>query len=266
MASPDRGTFPFVKDESGHEPSYRLKPASILNTSLLQLKRHYPGIKIQTDTPGSGTLDILGLSPTERANIQLDIDFFGANPELPIENLCSRIDNYFPQNTSQQNLLEWAMKLVELDASISSAGIYMHGQPGIGKTHMAVAIAKELYRKGEKVWFDQAVTSGSYFRRKLEDNASESVFIMDDLNSPYGSGSATFVQALLLCHNKGGRLFVTSNMSFEGMLEGLNARLGNEQFARINDRIQGMLKQVLVYGESMRPKQAWFEAEDTEMN
>jgi len=80
--------------------------------------------------------------------------------------------------------------------------------------------------------------------------------ILDDINSPYGSYMGTFKDIVLNAHNKGERVFVTSNVSYENLME--NAFVTDRQEKpRYMDRTKNMFKVLQVTGESRREQTAW---------
>lgn len=246
----------FTIDMAGGKIQFR-KNHVFTQAHLEELKKCFPEINVACDpTDDEGEIGIARLSTDDKLNVATDIKFFEMNKGLPIENLCSRLDNYVPQNISQENFLFWAKKLLALKG-ISSAGVFAYGSRGVGKTHISVGLAKEFLKRGEKPRYYNASTSPllSVGKHEIEEN---SIWIVDDLNSPYSVARDLFVVILTRIHDKSGRLLVTSNMNYEEYMQKLRVSLGEVEFLRIEDRIEGMIKPVLVSGDSMRPQKAWF--------
>jgi DNA replication protein DnaC len=225
---------------------------------LEKLKKHSPKIGFALDTSGNkGTLNISALQPEEKFNMIIDLEFFEMNPNLPVENLNSRLSNYEPKNAEQVNFLNWAKRILELGDPTASAGIFAYGGPGVGKTHVSVGLAKEFLKKGENPKYINMSTN-SKLSIKPDEIDKHSIWIIDDLNSPYGLGRELFISVLDRIHNKGGRIFVTSNMRYGEFMDTVKTLEDDAQFARIEDRIKGMIKPIFVPGISMRPDKAWF--------
>lgn len=225
---------------------------------LNELKRHFGGIKISTCPSGDkGKINIEGLSSERRLSLVTDIRFFQMNTSLPIENLCSHLDSYIPTNRSQENLLEWARKILNLDGSISSAGVFAFGNPGVGKTHVCVGLTKEFLKRGEdSIYINASTTPDLLIRSDKIDRGR--VFIIDDLNSAYGGDRMLFIEVLNKIHDKGGILFVTSNMSYKKYMETVRETIGHTEFIRLSDRIKGKIKPIRVVGKSQRSRSSWF--------
>jgi len=94
-----------------------------------------------------------------------------------------------------------------------------------------------------------------YINQSLE---PDSVFILDNLNSPYSVFKDTFLKIIQFVHEKGGRLFVTSNMTYDNFLE--HAFAGNsENKDRIIDRMKGLFYVLKIEGQSERTAKSWYE-------
>ncbi len=225
----------------------------ITDAMLATLQNAYEGLYVFR---GEGTvLDLRKLSLTDRERIALDIDFYSRNPHLPLENLCSRLDNYYPKNDSQRELLEYARQLVEFPDLGRPAGIWAHGEVGVGKSHVAVALTKEFMQRGYQPNFVQFGANNKFGTSNL---APQQVWILDDFNSPYGMDRDFFIKVSLNAHNTGGRMFVTSNMDYDVFMDKLPGVIGDAESKRYLDRIQGTFKLIKVIGESNRKQTAWY--------
>lgn len=227
----------------------RLKMSDLITDAVLnELQRHYNGLRLEINND-----DILvsGISDKDTIKkVEIDLEFYLDNSELPLENLCCRLDNYEPHNDLQKELLEYAHKLLDLDTAMTG-GIYAWGAPGVGKSHVAIGIAKEFMSKGQDVYF---LSAENY---RLPDNLGPNqVFIFDDLNSPYGTYKDNFKKAVINIHNKGGRIFVTSNISYD---EFMDHALKIEEKQRYMDRTKQMFKVLHIEGDSQREQKAWYQ-------
>src|SRR5690606_30038258 len=137
------------------------------------------------------------------------------NPQLPLENLCAHMNNYRPKNTSQEELLYFAQRLIDFDDESVGAGLYMYGEAGIGKSHIAIAISKQFMKRGLHPNFQVAdrYTMGSHINLQ-----PGQVWIVDDMNSGFHLSSRLFKQVVLNAHDRGGRVFVTSNKEYDELM------------------------------------------------
>jgi DNA replication protein DnaC len=219
-----------------------------------KFRQHYPHLHF-TEHAGELIAHLEELSGGERKNFLLDTDFFLLNPTLPLENICSRLDNYFPKNSSQEDLLIFAQRLVELDDDSIGAGLYMHGEAGIGKSHIAIGISKEFMQKGLKPNFIIADRYNFQYRPQLEPGQ---VWIIDDMNSGFHISSRLFKEVVLNAFNCGGRVFVTSNKDYDELMKEAFVGDGAANKIRYTDRTKGMFKILHVSGESYRQANAWY--------
>lgn len=193
----------------------------------------------------------------------MDVSFFLKNPTVPLEDLCARLDNYYPKNETQGELLTWAKNLADWDDFSRAAGLYVTGQAGVGKTHIAVAVAKEFMRRGfEPHYFiaDNRV-SASFSPYML---APGQIWIIDDLNSGYSvAAHNVFKSVVLNAHNAGGIVLTTSNKPYQKFLDELFGGSGSNEAERMryDDRTKALFKLVEVTGESARQHQAWYTKE-----
>lgn len=217
------------------------------------LQNHYDSLRV--DKGEQTILDLSDLDTKDQERVHLDVDFYLQNPHLPLENLCSSLDNYVPKNDSQEELLDYAGKLAEFNDFSKPAGIWTYGEAGVGKSHISVALAKEFMRKGYQPNFIQFGANNSSGTRRF---APQQVWILDDLNTPYGSDRGVFIKTSLNAHNTGGRMFVTSNMDYDVFMDKLIPLIGDAEGKRYLDRIQGLFKVINVVGESNRQHTAWY--------
>ncbi len=227
---------------------------------IATLMRSYEGLGYDTEVREDQLqLSLNELSPRDREALALDLRFFAQNPNVPLENICCRLSNFEPKNGGHEELLKYADMLLNLDDPIKAAGLYVWGDPGVGKSHLTIAMAKEFMRRGLDAHFTNAddllnkVRSG----RALKPGQ---VWVIDDLNSGYAVYAGEFTNLVLHIHNKGGRLFVTSNQPYETFVE---QRFGASASAEANrmrydDRTRAMFKILRVTGESQRQADAWY--------
>ncbi|UCD04295.1 MAG: hypothetical protein JSW73_01500 [Candidatus Woesearchaeota archaeon] len=223
----------------------------ITDAVINKLDKHYPGIKILSLEEG---MKIEGIPRGEAEKAKLDLKFYFENPKLPLENLCSRLDNYHPVHKSQVNLLGYAHQLLGLDKT-ASAGLFIWGDPGVGKSHIAVGLAKEFMLKGQECYYlsEENHETGKFGAGEL---GPGQVWILDDLNSPYGVYMRVFKEIVLNAHNRGGRIFVTSNTPHIELMDDAFVT-DKEDRERYMDRTKGMFKVLEVWGPSKRQEKTW---------
>jgi len=180
------------------------------------------------------------------------LEFYFMNPNLPLENLCNRLDNYHYSTESQKELSEYAKRLLYLGKS-TKAGLFIWGDPGVGKTHIAVALTKEFMSKNQEVFY----LSAENYQLPVH-LGPEQVWILDDLNSPYGEYIKTFKKIVMNAHEKGGRVFVTSNTPYEELMNNAFA-LDPQEKNRYKDRAESLFKIRHVTGSSGRKQKAWYQ-------
>lgn len=193
----------------------------------------------------------------ERAPLaDIDIAFAKRNPNLPIENVCSRLDNYQPQNESQQALLGMANKLVSYVNPSRLAGFIACGAAGLGKTHVAVGAAKASMLTGQKALYVNVPSGSQTDHRAFEKANSSDIVIIDDLNAPYGGAfDASSTRKLLgLMHDRGGgKLMITSNTpDIATFLDRILLPHDPFEKMRIQDRVASALLGLEINGESFR--------------
>jgi DNA replication protein DnaC len=235
------------------EQKIELQRKHVTEAMLATLQKFYRELRIEQGE--KVTLDVQGLAPPLVERLRLDLTFFSQNPHLPLENLCSGLDNYTPKTSSQQELLNYAVRLVGFEDFSHPAGLFIYGEPGVGKSHIAVAVSKEFMRGGFRPNFVQFSVNSNYGSPQLNPHQ---VWVLDDLNSPYGMPRDLFMKVALNAHNTGGRLFVTSNMDYHELMEGMTKVIGDAEAKRYFDRTRGMFKALHVVGESNRQTTAWY--------
>ena len=239
--------------------SIRLHAATLTPAVVSVLKRHYQELACEADFEHNTLLfKTDALSAKHRRDLMVDMMFFDRNPTLPLENICSRMDNYLPQNHSQEELLKYAQRLIALDDKAVGAGLYMFGEAGIGKSHISVAISKQFMQDGLEPNFQFADRYS--FKTELNLQPGQ-VWVIDDMNSGFGIASRLFKQVVLNAHEHGGRVFVTSNKEYDVLMKELFVGDGNANKMRYEDRTKGMFKILHVVGDSYRQANAWHQGD-----
>lgn len=219
------------------------------------------GLKLEDDEDnGESRFIIEDLNLENRSDLEIDLRFLSYHPNLPTENIVSRLNNYIPQNDSQTEALSLAIKLIGYKGS-RAAGLYLYGVAGVGKTHIAVAIAKELFQRGYHPHFLNEFNSLDYekelvFPDKLDIDAQD-FWILDDLNTHTLSPGRVYRKLVPLLHDRGGRIIVTANIPYEGYQKQI-LKDDPANAARFADRTRALFKVLNLTGESYRPDSAWF--------
>lgn len=227
-----------------------------LNSAVLAtISKHYPDIRFKSNQD-TVIIDSSKLTDFEKECVWLDILFFKQNHNLPLENLCSHLENYTPNNDSQKQLLEYAYKLINLQDDSKGAGLFMYGDAGIGKSHIAIGISKKFMAMGLEPQF--LVADKYNFSTKIS-LAPSQVWIVDDMNSGFHVSSHLFKQVVLNAHDRGGRVFVTSNKDYDELMHELFVGDSPANKIRYNDRTKGMFKILKVVGSSFRQANAWYQ-------
>jgi DNA replication protein DnaC len=295
--------LPFAAQSStqNNPDIFKIESESILPPlALTELKKNYSGLSIEVYQESSYTRTqytfrakdvVLPESVTEEVNIvqsiKNDIHFYLQNPTLPVENICSNFWNYYPQNKSQQEMLDVAKRLVAYDGK-KSAGLYLHGKSGLGKTHIAVAVAKACMQNGSRATFVRPkmvldacaspviVSDPDYFVPKLvykEDVQNKytevsylknyDVFILDKLYHRTNLYSCLLFNAVTdyALENRAIKLVITSNQDGDSQLRQF---VDPAEFDSVADRLNSVYCEQLVEGDSYRHRGAslWWIQED----
>jgi DNA replication protein DnaC len=234
----------------------RLYHAPVSRAMLATLQKNFPALGYQWDERDTVFhCDVGEMTPKEVERLQIDMRFYDLNPTLPLENLCSRLDNYIPRNQSQEELLYYAQKLIALDDESAAAGLYLYGEAGIGKSHVSIGVAKEFMLRGLEPNFQFADRYTFNTNVKL---IPGQVWVIDDMNSGYHLSSRLFKQVVLNAHERGGRVFVTSNKDYDELMKEMFVGDSKANKIRYEDRTKGMFKIIFVTGGSFRQANAWY--------
>lgn len=185
--------------------------------------------------------------------LEQDIAFTLRN-NIPAENTASRFETYVPRTESQADLLDKALFLSRARGRFM--GLFALGGAGVGKSHVAIGLAKRLEVNGQTSRYLHVPSNGLDLRGG-EPKHDETI-IVDDLNGPFGWGRQNFGKIITRMHHNGsGRLFITSNVSPQDYNKFMVSMIGglgenDPEIIRISDRAGVALRQVVVSGESFR--------------
>ncbi|MBI4095301.1 MAG: ATP-binding protein [DPANN group archaeon] len=249
------------------EHAISIRPA--LTTAQFQtLRKYYPDLDLNAAETGTA-LRVDGLSSADRIQLEWDLEFLAKNPNIALENICNRLGSwpenkerlvsgrdYIPQNQSQEELLSWARKLAGWGDFSQAAGLFVQGPAGIGKTHISIALAKEFMARGFDARYVVADNLNYY---NANDRGPNQAWVIDDLNSGYGTHASCFLDIVLNAAQKGGIVFVTSNSTYGEII----ARCfgykynGEAELMKYRSRTGAMFKLINVAGTDRRQATAW---------
>jgi len=172
---------------------------------------------------------------------------------------------------SQQNraekLLEAAQELVRCIATgVDTRGLYIFGNPGVGKTHLAVAIANALISEGIDVRYRVSTSMLQDIRASFDSNRAEGdlsaneilddlvqtpLLILDDIGVEKFTPWAveTLYNLINSRDQKGKPIVFSSNLPVAQLEEEMGV---SETAVRITSRIAGSCRLYLLDGEDLR--------------
>jgi len=156
------------------------------------------------------------------------------------------LSNYFPETPSQHTALLKSKQFVYTFNPEEGKGLTFVGNPGVGKTHLAVAVLKEIYKhkRIRGVFFD--TKDLIYTIKFLMDEKKDFKLINQLINLPLvvlddlGSERLSDWQRELLSYiitqryNNMKSTIITTNYKLEGKL---NGNLGQDLSSRLGDNI-----------------------------
>ena len=160
----------------------------------------------------------------------------------------------------EKDIPEEIKEIFRNQVGILKQGIYFHGPPGVGKTHIVCALIKEMTEHGIDVKFyntgdfleklreefKNTVVNDDYQGLFRETMDFEGVLIFDDIGAEKISDWAT--ERLYLIINKKYEDMIPTIFTSNCDLEILSARMGD----RVTSRIVGMTKVIGLDGQDRR--------------
>ena len=187
-----------------------------------------------------------------------DINFF-SQTNIPVENICSRFDNYIPENASQRRLAKVATGFVGMPLELFG-GLVISGEPGVGKTHISVSAAKKFMRLGLQPSYTNLSLPNKQSRLPTKKN--NGVILLDDMNDLTDECCKLFCDIITKTYTDGGKLLVTTNHNnpehfvHQAICQGTNCN--EKEMARLKDRTNKTLLPLHVEGTSHR-QDSWFQ-------
>jgi DNA replication protein DnaC len=194
------------------------KPAVFTAAVCKQLVKGHPKLRIEPPL----NFNVEYIEPTRLDDLLIDLQFYIRHPNIALENICCRLNNYFPdldspQTEKQNEMLQTAYRVTNPEHLHEKRGAFLEGNPGIGKTHIAIAVTKELIRAGFETYFVTPETAKQFKGKKMQANQ---IWIFDDLNNGHQYPMADLYKlAVQNGHELGGMVFATSNSTFQLVAE-----------------------------------------------
>ncbi len=138
--------------------------------------------------------------------------------DISIENINSNFDNYLTNTRGRKELFDLMLRFGNAVNSKKdtdpSLGLIISGKPGIGKTHLSIALLK--YVNKNVLYVDEKFISQEYQKTASQPNFSEwlrgiELIILDDLNSIYGIGSLFLKTSIEYCISNNKSILISSN-------------------------------------------------------
>ncbi len=248
--------------------------AKLLDKEIQSFYNQYPGVSHSFHNTNIGDwsdpewitrrldVDITDLNSLKQEQIKLDLKFLEQNRYIPHENYHCRLDNYLPENASQEKLKKVASEFLEFNG-LTQSGLILSAPVGTGKTHMAIGLAKESEKKGEKVLFkrphDIFSERGSVIDCKTYFNSNYTTFILDGFNG--GTSETSFFRCVSdEVANRGGRhkIFVTTNLKQKDFLNKVFEYHPQDK-QQFEDRRKDIFCSIEINGKSHRTRTPWYE-------
>ncbi|VBB17878.1 hypothetical protein YASMINEVIRUS_341 [Yasminevirus sp. GU-2018] len=150
--------------------------------------------------------------------------------DFPVENRDCSFESYIvsdgEKHTVQTMLLETCSRFAQSVCSdkfidITPIGLILCGSAGIGKTHLAISIAKNALKYGRTVSYLDSMTISRAYQESGGTTTDFSdcfygadLIVFDDINAKYGSAHNVYVSAMNYCFKNKKAFVVSTNTCF----------------------------------------------------
>lgn len=206
-------------------------------------------------------LSLKQVNKQDKVKINEDLEFYLNNStSIYSENFCSRIDNF--EKEDNQEAYEVTTDFLSMKSPIKGIGAYLWSRDsGIGKTHLATSVAKEIFKKNQEYLFYSTAFSLGNKADEIRDliiksyyNVKRVAWIIDDFKPQLEDASLNnFLSILETVYNRGGKVFVTSPNPF---IECIKLEELNEE-SRYLDIFESYFYEVEMTGVSFRERYNW---------
>ena len=150
-------------------------------------------------------------------------------------------------NGAQRATLERALETSRSYADLVSGWLTLEGPTGVGKTHLAVAIASECARRGRRVFFafvpelldhlrsSYSPTTPISYDEIFDDVKGAEVLVLDDLGQEHSVPWANEKLYQIIVHRHNARLptVITTMLSFDGDLGPIRSRANDKATGQV---------------------------------
>ena len=171
--------------------------------------------------------------------------------QISPENIASNFSNYQINSNPQRKELfdimqKFALTINQKSINSEPHGLIISGKPGIGKTHLSIAVMKTVTKN--VLYVDEAYLSNLYQKKGgVQDDYTSwfqniELIILDDLNTKYGIGATFFKKSINYIIRNNKSILVSSNTHLDLLYEALPYYIGyddniNNNFLILNDII-----------------------------
>ncbi|GEM_PF-3942901 len=164
---------------------------------------------------------------------------------ITVETRNKSFSDYEVKTTEQDAMLLAAMKFTVAACSARSTaiGFVMTGMPGVGKTHLSIAVANQVAKNGLKVVFVDNENIGNLYQKMCEQSSAQvsdsemdklfsnwlreaDLIVLDDINSKYGIGARFLSMAIKYVMNNNKSIMISGNQPLHTIQESLPDYIG----------------------------------------
>ncbi len=167
---------------------------------------------------------------------------------VPISLYNAKLETFSPVNESQQEAKNVAERFLEKQAYLDGKGFFLFGPNGVGKTHIAASVYRELLARNIPAVFARPKTCGGYpaIESYYQTLQEPQVLIYDDLGTELRKDFIIDILFQLIDkrYNDGKSIVATTNLTLQQLADWFGPR--------IMSRLQGKNFMLPVEGEDYR--------------